>query len=148
MRPRIEPRTAINWRSNFPRVALGRTADARRRTMGGHRSYRISEMGGQITSAALRERILSDLATVWAEDDANLAAGYVATALPAGEFRDRAVTAIVQRWVQRDPMSAAQGFNSSRTLPFATRPWTISFRFGRPKIRLSRRMVEFLARSP
>jgi hypothetical protein len=56
---------------------------------------------------SLRQRLLATAAVAVAGQDGSAAATLAATALTPGEEQDRAAVAIVQRWVQHDPASAA-----------------------------------------
>ncbi|HKS37348.1 MAG TPA: hypothetical protein VJW76_09180 [Verrucomicrobiae bacterium] len=57
--------------------------------------------------ASLRQRLLAAIAVAVAGQDGAAAATLTATALPPGEEQDRVAVAIVQRWVQNEPESAA-----------------------------------------
>jgi hypothetical protein len=57
--------------------------------------------------ASLRQRLLAAIAVAVAGQDGSAAATLAATALTPGEEQDRVAVAIVQRWVQNEPESAA-----------------------------------------
>ena len=55
-----------------------------------------------------RARALESVLVSWAETDAIAAAKFAMENLPSGKALDRAVVAVVQRWAQSDPSSAAE----------------------------------------
>jgi hypothetical protein len=61
----------------------------------------------QVPDPALRQRLLSALATTAAQQDAPAAAALAADAIYPGPDQNRAAVAIVQRWAQVDPEDAA-----------------------------------------
>jgi hypothetical protein len=60
----------------------------------------------QIPDEALREQVISGIATTWGSSDPVAAANLAINSLPAGEFQDKAVLAIVQRWALTDQGAA------------------------------------------
>jgi hypothetical protein len=61
----------------------------------------------QIEHSPLRNRLVGRVAIGMATDSPAAAAQLVAEEMAAGSEQDRAVIAIVQRWVKSDPMAAA-----------------------------------------
>lgn len=60
----------------------------------------------QIPDNTLREQVISGIATTWGNSDPVAAANLAINSLPAGEFQDKAVVAIVQRWAMTDQAAA------------------------------------------
>jgi hypothetical protein len=59
------------------------------------------------SDAALRERLIGAVAVASAKQDGNTAANLAVQSLPGGAEQDRAIVAIVQRWAQTAPQTAA-----------------------------------------
>lgn len=61
----------------------------------------------KISEPPLRENLLAAVAVALGKQDGAAAAALAATALPAGELQNRTAVAVVQRWTQSAPQSAA-----------------------------------------
>ena len=69
---------------------------------------RAADWAQALPTEAGRARALEAVAVNWATIDAVAAAGFALENLASGKALDRAVVAMVQRWAQRDPNSAAK----------------------------------------
>jgi hypothetical protein len=65
------------------------------------------EWATSVPDPGLRGRLLAAVAVDVAEQDGALAAGLVATLLPAGQDQERSAVAITQRWAEKAPQEAA-----------------------------------------
>ena len=67
-----------------------------------------AEWARSLSGEEERARALESVVVSWAETDAIAAAKFAMDNLPSGKGLDRAVVAVVQRWGQSDPSSAAK----------------------------------------
>jgi hypothetical protein len=79
-----------------------------------------AEWAGQIEDRLLRERALAAVATSWAERNPYDAACLAADSLPEGRQQNLAVTAIVERWAQKEPAKAAEWVRGFEEAPLKT----------------------------
>ena len=86
-RDELVAHTANQWASSAPKEA--------------------GDWASKIPDVAVRELVLSGIATVWGQTDPALAASLALKSISPGKAQDDAVIGIVQRWAQEKPLEAA-----------------------------------------
>jgi hypothetical protein len=84
---------------------------------GGADPAAAADWAAKVSDASLQQRLVAAVAIAAAERVGPAAATFAANALGAGQEQDRAVVAIVQRWVQNSPQAAASWVSQFPDLP-------------------------------